>query len=150
MIGTRPRVRLATGLLIAVMIWPPVQHVLARTYDLDPWAFFGWAMYAAPNLRVNVLAARLETPSIDANPDWNAISVGSYGELRSFAIRRAKFGSLLSPDDLARDLFREQPDLPGILIRVTRWEISHETSRLTPAHSDHVYSPPGDRVEIRK
>ncbi len=161
------RIGLATLLLALVLVWPPIQHGLARTYDLDAWAFFGWAMYAVPNLRVNVRAARLEAPAApltapaaslrapaaslrepatDASPDWNAISVGSYDALRAFAERRGRWGTLLLPDTLARDLFRAQPDLPGILIRVRRWQISRETSRLVPSDTDYVYAPPGERV----
>jgi hypothetical protein len=154
------RIGLATLLLALVLVWPPIQHGLARTYDLDAWAFFGWAMYAVPNLRVNVRAARLEAPAAslrapaaslrapaaDASPDWNAISVGSYDALRAFAERRGRWGALLPPDTLARDLFRAQPDLPGILIRVRRWQISRETSRLVPSDTDYVYAPPGERV----
>ncbi len=147
------RIGLATLLLALVLVWPPIQHGLVRAYDLDAWAFFGWAMYAVPNLRVNVRAARLEAPAAsrkelaaDASPDWNAISVGSYGALRAFAERRGRWGALLPPDTLARDLFRAQPDLPGILIRVRRWEISRETSRLVPSDTDYVYAPPGNRV----
>ena len=154
------RIGLATLLLALVLVWPPIQHGLVRAYDLDAWAFFGWAMYAVPNLRVNVRAARLEAPAAsrkepaasgmepaaDARPDWNAITVGSYDALRTFAERRGRWGALLPPDTLARDLFRAQPDLPGILIRVRRWEISRETSRLVPSDTDYVYAPPGDRV----
>ncbi len=168
--STSLRVRLATLLLVSVLAWPPIQHGLARMYDLDAWAFFGWAMYAVPNLRVNVRAARLEAPAAgpkapaagpkapaagprapagDASPDWNAISVGSYGALRAFAERRGRWGALLPPDTLARDLFRAQPDLPGVLIRVRRWEISTETSRLVPSDTDYVYAPPGERVPTR-
>ncbi len=154
--STSLRVRLATLLLASVLAWPPIQHGLARMYDLDAWAFFGWAMYAVPNLRVNVRAARLEAPAAgpkapagDASPDWNAISVGSYGALRAFAERRGRWGALLPPDTLARDLFRAQPDLPRVLIRVRRWEISTETSRLVPSDTDYVYAPPGERVPTR-
>ena len=150
--STSLRIRLATLLLAFVLAWPPIQHGLVRAYALDAWAFFGWAMYAMPNMRVTVRAARLEAPAAGqepaahATPDWNAISVGSYGALRAFAERRGRWGALLPPDTLARHLFRAQPDLPGVLIRVRRWEISHETSRLVPDDTDYVYAPPGERV----
>ena len=111
----------------------------------DRRTIFGWAMYAVPNLRVNVRAARIETPSASAEPDWNAISVASYREMRAFAERRERWGALLPPDRLADKLFRAQPDLPGVLIRVTRWVISDETSRLESENTDYVYAPPGSR-----
>lgn len=144
--STALRVRLATLILAGVVVWPLIQHGVVRAYHLDPWAFFGWAMYATPNMRVNVRAARLDAPEPDARPDWNAISVGSYGAMRAFAERRGRWGDLLPPDALARELFAAQTDLPGVLIRVRRWELSRETSRLVPSDTDYFYAPPGKRV----
>lgn len=140
---SRLRIRLATGLVVFVLLWPPVQHVAARTFELDPWAFFGFAMYAVPNLRVNVRAARLASLDPHAEPDWNAISPVSYAALRSFAERRARWGRLLAPDNVARELFAAQPDLPGLLIRVRRWVIAPESSRLEPRDTDYRFAPPG-------
>ena len=144
------RMRLATALLVLVLAWSPVQHRLARVYDLDPWSFFGWAMYSVPNLRVTVRAGSLDDPSSRAEPDWNAISLGSYSALREFAERRGRLGRLLPPDDLAAELFRAQPDLGGLVVRVIRWRIAHDTARIVPANVDYVYAPPGQRVAIRE
>ena len=63
-----------------------------------PWAFFGFAMYAVPNLRVNVRAARLASLDPHVEPDWNAISPALYGVMREYALRRQRFGRLLPPD----------------------------------------------------
>ncbi len=143
---TRTRLRLATALVVLVATWPLVQHGLARRYELDPWAFFGFAMYAVPNLRVTVRAGRLESPESTAEPDWNAISPASYGALREFAERRGRWGRLLEPDDLAERLFAAQPELPAVVIRVRRWEIDGDSSRLKPRDTDYVYAPPGRPV----
>jgi hypothetical protein len=151
LVTSRLRIRVATGLLFFVLLWPPVQHVAARTIELDPWAFFGFAMYAVPNMRVTVRAARIESPAAgrsDAElaPDWNALSPASYKALRAFAERRARWGKLLAPDVLARELFDLQPDLPGLVIRVRRWAIDHESARLEPRDNDYRYAPPGERI----
>ena len=133
--------RLATALLVAVMVWPGVQHVLARSLELDPWAFFGFAMYSVPNLRVNVRAAGLEADG--GEPDWNAIPVSSYRLLNDYAEARARYGLLLPPDGLAEALFERQPEISALLIRVRRWQISPETSRLEAVDRDAVYRRPG-------
>jgi hypothetical protein len=137
------RVRLATAILVAVMLWPFAQHAIVRHFEMDPWAFFGFAMYSVPNLRVNVRAARLEAADPGAAPDWNAISIGSYAALTEFAVRRARWGRWLPPDRVAQELFAAQPDLPGLMIRVRRWELSRESARLEPRDSDYFYQPPG-------
>jgi hypothetical protein len=134
---SRARIRLATALVVAVLLWPPVQHVLSRSLQLDPWSFFGFAMYAVPNFEVSVRAAALDGPG--SEPDWNAVSVSSYSLLRSFGERRARWGLLLRPDVLAEQLLERQPELPGVLVRVRRWRISPETSRLEAVDTDYAY-----------
>jgi len=146
-VTSRTRIRVATATLIAVMLWPPVHHTLSRTVGIDPWAFFGFAMYAVPNLRVTARAGRLDSLESGAEPDWNAISLGSYPTLRTFAQRRARWGRFASPDDAARKLFNAQPDLPGIVIRIQRWRIARDSTRLASHDIDVVYLPPGRRVD---
>ncbi len=131
------RIRVATGLLVAVLLWPLAHHALARNLELDPWAFFGFAMYSVPNLKLNVRAAALAGP--DAEPDWNAVPVSSYALLREYAEARARFGRLLPPDGLAAQLFEKHPELTELLIRVRRWRISPESSRLEPSDRDYRY-----------
>ena len=132
------RIRLATALLALVCLWPPVQHVLSRKLELDPWSFFGFAMYAVPNLRVTVRAGALDPGGGD--PDWNAVPVSSYALLREFGERRARFGRLLPPDGLAGALLERHPELPGVVVRIRRWHISPETSRLEPVERDFSYA----------
>lgn len=129
--------RLASGLLAAVLVWPPVQHVLCRRLELDPWSFFGFAMYAVPNLEVTVRAGALDAP--DGEPDWNAIPVSSYALLRAYGEERARWGRLLPPDRLARELLARHADLEGVVVRILRWQISPESSRLEPLQRDFRY-----------
>jgi hypothetical protein len=138
-LSTRLRIRLASALLVAVMVWPSVHFLLVRSYQLDPWAFFGFAMYSVPNLRVNVRAAGLETPDPNAAPDWNAIPISSYPLLNDFAAARSRWGRLLPPDDLARKLFEKHSHLPALLIRVRRWHIAPESALLEPIDSDYFF-----------
>lgn len=131
------RIRVATVLLAVVCLWPPVQHLLSRSLELDPWSFFGFAMYSVPNLRVTVRAGALDP--MGGEPDWNAISVASYPLLREFGERRARFGRLVTPDELAGALLERHPQLSGVVVRIQRWRISPETSRLEPEVRDFSY-----------
>ena len=139
--SSRIRRRAAITALVAFFLWPPVHHVFVRSLDLDPWAFFGWSMYAVPNLRLNVRAARIEDGS-PAPPDWNAVSPALYGPMRQYALRRQRWGELLPPDALAERIFAEQPELPGLLIRVRRWVIDRDSARIQPRDRDYRYFPP--------
>jgi len=130
--------RLATGLLVAVMVWPALHHGLARSLELDPWAFFGFAMYSVPNLKLNVRAAVLA--GREDEPDWNAIPVSDYRLLNQFAERRARFGLLSTPEPLASALFERHPEIPGLLLRVRRWRIGPESSRLEAVDRDYFYA----------
>lgn len=136
------RCRLAVGILAFVLVWPPVHHVLARTLDLDPWSFFGWAMYSVPNLKTAVRAAGLESlPAVApvAQPDWGSIDPRARVWLHEYAQRRERWGKLLPPDAVAERIFALQPELPALLVRVRRWEIDRETGRISPDDVDYVY-----------
>lgn len=136
---SRWRMSVALAALAVVVVWPPVHHVLARRCDLDPWSFFGWAMYSVPNLRVNVRAAALDT---EGNEDWNAISPRLWRPMREYAERRERFGCLLVPDGLAEIIFAAQPELSRLRIRVQRWVIDRESARIAPRNRDYDFSAP--------
>lgn len=139
---TRLRCRIALAVLTVSLLWPPFHHLLARSFELDPWAFFGWSMYAVPNLRINVRAARIGEVE-GSEPDWNAISPALYGPMHEYASRRQRFGRLLPPDRLSEEIFARQPELPGVLIRVRRWVIDRASSRLEARDTDYLYRPGG-------
>ena len=136
--SSRLRKRLATGLLVGVLAWPAAHHMLARGLQLDPWAFFGFAMYSVPNFGVSVRAASLPAPG--AEPDWNAVPVSSYRLLTAYAERRARFGVLAPPDELAADLLERHPGIPSVLVRIRRWRISPETSLIEALDRDETFS----------
>jgi hypothetical protein len=137
------RRRLAIGALAVVLVWPPVHHVLVRTLEIDAWTFFGWSMYAVPNLRLNVRAASVAG---DGTLDWNAVSLSAWKPMRLYGERRLRWGRLLTPDTLASEIFELQPELPGLLIRVVRFRIDRESARIGSHDTDYVYAPSGLRV----
>jgi len=142
-VSSRNRQRLALVALAFLVAWPPVQHAFVRSFDMDPWAFFGFAMYSSPNLRLNVRAASIE-PGPDSVPDWNAIPAGVRDEVHAFALRRSRFGELLPPDALAEAIFASAPELPGVVVRVRRWVLERESARIAFRDRDYRYAPPAD------
>ena len=134
---SRLRIRLATALVALILVWPPVQHGLSRTFELDPWSFFGFAMYSVPNFETTVRAGALRGEG--AEPDWNGIPVASYRHLRDYALRRTRWGALLPPDRLAAELLERHDDLDGVVIRIRRYEIDSETERIVARERDHSY-----------
>ena len=140
--STRLRTRIAALLLAFVVVWPPAQHVLSRSFDMDPWAFFGFAMYAAPNLRTHVRAGILDGAQ-DAEPDWNAVPRDVADAIHAYALRRARWGELLPPDGLAAEIFERHPELPGLVVRVRRWVLERGTARIAHRDRDYTFAPPG-------
>ncbi len=151
---TRTRSRIAVGLLAVLAVWPGLHHGLVRGVEIDPWAFFGWSMYAVPNLRINVRAGRVELDAsgemLAETVDWNAISPHAYRAMRAYAERRAVWGRLLAPDALAEEIFAGQPDLPGVVIRVRRWVIDRDSARIAPRDIDYAYAAPGSLLSRRR
>ena len=144
---TRIRGRIAVGLLLVLAVWPGLHHVLVRSVEIDPWAFFGWSMYAVPNHRTNVLVGRVELDSGSemqaGSVDSNAISPRAYRAMRVYAERRERWGRLLPPDALAAEIFAGQPDLPGVVVRVRRWVIDRDSALIAPRDVDYTYARPG-------
>lgn len=141
--STSARQRFAAAVLALLVAWPPMHHVLVRRFEMDPWAFFGFAMYAVPNLGLNVRGAVAPEPG--GLPDWNSLPPDVRKDVHAFALRRERFGQLLRPDSLAQEIFARHPDLPGVAIRVRRFVLERETARIGYRDRDYRYAGPSER-----
>ena len=49
-----PRAMLAWVVLALLLLWPPVQHMLHRTYRISPWKYLGLGVYCRPKLAIQL------------------------------------------------------------------------------------------------
>ena len=127
----RAKTLIAAGLLALVGTWPFVHRVLTSRYDLNPWEFFGWAMYATPRptVVVSVLAPRggkwQEIPQGVFPPPLAEIKVG-------YEIRRRQIGKFQTPDPLAAAVFVQWPSLERVAIRSRRFVLDRRSGIFEP------------------
>jgi len=123
----------AVALLVAALaLWPLVHFALTRAYGIDPWKYFGWAMYATPPPSRSEVAVVVRSGSGDLTLSRAQLSGKSRLELERFQDRRARWGSLATPRLLATRLFDEHLDVRSITVVVT-------TPRLSP-RDGYVYA----------
>ncbi len=132
--------RVLVLVLLLCALWPAAHHLLALRYGFDPWRFFGWSMYAVPDPRIEVKVAELsggQARLIDPPPPAAA----------GYAFRRAVFGELLPPDDLAAELLRERPHAEGLVIRVRTFTLDRATARIRAEDRIHRYDRDGPMTQ---
>ena len=56
------RMRASSAALAALMLWPAVHFALVERYDIVPWKFFGFAMYAVSEPGMTIREPMAATP----------------------------------------------------------------------------------------
>jgi hypothetical protein len=126
--------RVASGLLVAVALWPVVPLVLHRVADVDPWKLMSFAMYAVPprpsgSERVEVFVPPPPgwtdpVEQLDGRPvvPFAPESEDVRRALASFANRRATLGHLVTPQAIAPRLF-EVTGASRVFVSVRSWRL---------------------------
>jgi hypothetical protein len=132
--STETKRRVVFSVLCVFALWPLAHRGLVARYDLDPWRFFGWAMYCQPKLPLRVgidawrAGVRLSVPETAALAN----------ERRRYLARRAVWGSLLPPDDLAQEVL-DQAAADDVRIEVRRLVLDPATSRIVTREQVYRY-----------
>jgi hypothetical protein len=121
--------RILLAILGTLAVWPIVHGWVVKRWDLDPWRFFGFAMYAVPATYQWVHEFELH--------DDREVSLHS-NKFEQEALRlhinlmrqRAVLGDLIEPNELAEALFAERPEMSGLKVLLHRVAVSPETSRV--------------------
>ena len=129
----RVKKRLVGSLLLVLALWPAAHRALAHTYGMNPWKFFGWAMYVTPALPADVgLFKIVDDRLVEIDP--GRLPPGREDDLIRFLMWRKYAGSMVRPDRYARAIFEVRPDLDTIAIVMT----------------DRVLNPKTAKVEVRR
>jgi hypothetical protein len=114
---------------VFVLVWPIAHAGLVARYQLDPWEFFGWSMYALPAARVQVL--------VEVERGGETRPLRAMGEMRlrvqRFARRRTALGLLAPTEVLAREILVADSTIDAVVI-VTREIVLDRASTLLVAN----------------
>lgn len=120
--------RLVGGFLVLFALWPLVQHVLVRTWDVDPWRLFGWAMYCVPGPMKTVRVVQISRDGRFAVRDTRGYDAELQSLVDRYRIRRQSIGRLASGDALARFVLERYPDWEGVALPVLTLSLDPETA----------------------
>lgn len=113
-----------TGLALAAVLWPGAHLVWVARMDVDPWEFFGWAMYARPAARVQV-RIEVERGPADVGAGEGAEPAASEPlramgalrrELERYARRRSTLGRHADDGPLRAGVFAHDGSISALTI----------------------------------
>jgi len=130
----RAKKRILFAILGLLVVWPLAHVVLVAQLELDPWRFCGFAEYATPSAHQQVFMIELRG-DMEVNLHHSWLTNDTRDVYRQYKKKRATFGKLAPPHELAEAILAERPDIEGLKILLARDRISAETSRIvtTPA-----------------
>jgi hypothetical protein len=120
------------GLLVC---WPLVHRSLVAEYGLNPWKFFGFAMYCVPTLKPRV------SLHVDYGGRIEKLELGGAHlaplrfEIEKFGRERGVWGDLARPDRVAEALFEVLTRAKGVEIEVIDPYFDLDTAKIA------VYRP---------
>ena len=113
---TRKRRVILTGLAL-LSVWPVAHHSLVTSFDMDPWRFLGFSMYAVPKSMIKVRAVEMSwAPAVPAERRELETSVKRAFDLHLAKLQagrltlghlypwQSKFGEMLAllPEDVGK------------------------------------------------
>ena len=115
--STTAKRRIVLALLVVLALWPPVQHALVQRYGLNPWKFFGFAMYAQPRI-IPIVDVYVFDEGGRRRP---LLRPDEQRAVETFQLRREVWGELEAPDELARVLRRRVAAKADIVLKPFNW-----------------------------
>jgi len=141
-LSTQFKKRIVLAILIVLLLWAPVHRWLVHTYDIDPWHLFGWAMYCRPDLGLEIRMVPLR----GEHPEPQQFSTSIRRKQLDYGLRRMAYGSLVSPEDLARFVLSELDGYDGIAIRIEKRFLDPASARIHAHHDIFRYRQSGGEL----
>lgn len=136
--------RAILALLLVVALWPLLHRVLVARYDLNPWKFFGFAMYCVPTLepqlRLHVdYGGRVEVLDV-SQPDFARVRA----EIEVYQHDRGVWGDLATPDRVAAAVFEVLTRPESVEVEVIDPYFDRETARIAAKRPRYRYPRDAD------
>jgi hypothetical protein len=126
--------RILLAVLALLAVWPLVHMGLVARYEIDPWRFFGFAMYAVPSSYQYVHEVELrDGREVNIHHSW--LDEESLAAHLTLMRKRAVLGKFAEPHELAASLLKARPEMSGLKILVHRDVVSPRTSLVESRHA---------------
>ena len=136
------RQKAVLSVLVALVVWPLIHIFLVHQFDVNPWKLAGWGMYATPftpGPRVHLYELGEGEPRRLELREVVDESVEIRESLSEFLKRRAVFGRLAEPEELAQLVLAER-EVAHLLVRVETRFIDGKTGERKEKAADYPYS----------
>jgi hypothetical protein len=122
--------RIMASLVLALAIWPACHFFVVGTFGLNPWNWFGWAMYTQPSLRIEAVVHSLRGESVDPT----VLGEGDYAAIQESFLRWSRRWVQVDdhddPDDFAEAILRAHQDWDGVHLRLNHIALDRETAMI--------------------
>lgn len=132
--------RLVFAVLAVLAVWPLAHRALVWRYDIDPWRFFGWAMYCTPKLPAEVSLFAIEGGARVPVP-LDSLSDGQREAVDALRRRRSLWGTLASPERAGAALRAARPQAAAVEVVVTKWYLDPATATIATREEAHRFEP---------
>lgn len=135
--------------LSVLLVWPVVHRALVGATGINPWRFFGFAMYCVPKPRLTLRSyvvqdgERLRLTIKKKSPARQAA--------RRFSYYRKAWGSSFEPDEFARVILDSRPDFPQVDIEVFERRLGRDSGLIIEQRFTYRYvrdEPAGAVAEL--
>jgi hypothetical protein len=121
--------RLVVAVLAVLAVWPLAHRALVVRYDLDPWRFFGWAMYCTPKLPTDIYLFAVEN-GVRVPVDLQSLTPKQRRSVDSLQRRRSVWGSLASPEHVASAILAAKPQADAAEVVVSKWYLDPASAHI--------------------
>ena len=127
--------------LVAMLgLWPMAHYYVVAAYDLNPWNWFGWAMYTQPSARIEATPYSLSGERVSPA----AIGTEKYREIQElyldWSARYMQVDAREAPDAFARAILEAHPHWKGVNIRVEKIGLDRKSAKMAVFDSEtHLY-----------
>ncbi len=139
----RAKRRTVALLLACFAVWPLAHYALVQHYGLNPWKFFGWAMYTTPHIRPRVEVYALDGGNRVKLPLVEKELAAAAAERDRLRVESGMWGRLARPERLAQLVAEVLEPSEGVEIVTLHYRLDPGSARLT-ASRESFFQMSGD------
>lgn len=115
-------------LILFWIVWPPIQFVLSKTFEFNPWKLCGFGMYAVPwvDYQYGYLGVRdgvFSPLDVEEDPALREV-------IARFARNRWVYGRLSDPSAVLRAIMLRHDDFDGAQVNIAKYVMNRKTAIL--------------------